>query len=336
MAIRRQKLSRTFGSKSLPFAGTIVSMSDINDTGKIPTSIQQMDQQAELPEAEIPEILVITGMSGAGRSRAAATLEDLGWYVVDNLPPRLLGALAGLVTPGSEIKRIAAVVDVRSREFFKELDKTLDKLVAQKFEYRIMFLDANDSVLVQRYESVRRPHPLQDGGRLLDGIQAERQVLEPLRKRADFYIDTSTLSVHDLSRKIRKGVASVTDKGIHLTVMSFGFKYGLPLDADHVADVRFLPNPYWVAELRKLTGRDEPVRDYVLGREGAKEFIDKYVDLITPILDGYVQELKPYVTLAIGCTGGKHRSVAMTEYFSKQLRERGYDVRTLHRDLGRE
>lgn len=203
-------------------------------------------------------------------------------------------------------------------------------------DYRILFLDASDQVLVQRYESVRRPHPLQGDGRLLDGIAQEREILAPLRRRADMLIDTSDLSVHDLSRQVRKLVATSTESDVHVTVMSFGFKYGLPMDADHVADVRFLPNPYWVTELRNLTGRDAPVRDFVLGINGAREFATKYVDLIHPILDGYVRELKPYVTIAIGCTGGKHRSVAMTEFVSEQLRALGHSVRTLHRDLGRE
>lgn len=307
-------------------------MSDDN----IPAEIPELEQNTARPSIDVPEILIITGMSGAGRSRAAATLEDLGWYVVDNLPPRLLAPMAGLITPTSDVRRLAVVVDVRSRAFFTELRATLESLVEQGISYRLMFLDANDSVLVQRYESVRRPHPLQEGGRLLDGITKERSVLAPLQAAADIYIDTSTLSVHDLSRKIRKELGSTQDKGLHLTVMSFGFKYGLPLDADHVADVRFLPNPYWVTELRHLTGRDEPVRDYVLGRPGATEFIDRYVALIEPILSGYEQELKPYVTFAIGCTGGKHRSVALTELFSAKLRELGHSVRTLHRDLGRE
>lgn len=307
-------------------------MSDDN----IPAEIPELEQNTARPSIDVPEILIITGMSGAGRSRAAATLEDLGWYVVDNLPPRLLAPMAGLITPTSDVRRLVVVVDVRSRAFFTELRATLESLVEQGISYRLMFLDANDSVLVQRYESVRRPHPLQDGGRLLDGITKERSVLAPLQAAADIYIDTSTLSVHDLSRKIRKELGSTQDKGLHLTVMSFGFKYGLPLDADHVADVRFLPNPYWVTELRHLTGRDEPVRDYVLGRPGATEFIDRYVALIEPILSGYEQELKPYVTFAIGCTGGKHRSVALTELFSAKLRELGHSVRTLHRDLGRE
>ena len=312
--------------------------SDINDTGKIPRIVPDLDRDTTLPAAEVPEILIITGMSGAGRSRAAATLEDLGWYVVDNLPPRLLSALAGMMRPGDDkaILRLAAVVDVRSREYFQELVGVLDELQKRKLDYRIMFLDARDDVLVRRFESVRRPHPLQDDGRLLDGIEREREVLTELRNRSDIFIDTSDLNVHDLSRKIRSGLEEAGTDHTHVTIMSFGFKYGLPMDADHVADVRFLPNPHWVSELRHLTGRDEPVSDFVLNIEGAEEFIQGYADLLEPIFDGYQHELKPYVTIAIGCTGGKHRSVAMSEKLGEIMRSRGHNVRNLHRDLGRE
>ncbi|MDP9799988.1 UPF0042 nucleotide-binding protein [Arcanobacterium wilhelmae] len=312
-------------------------MSDINDTSAIPLNeILELDKAATLPDADIPEIVIITGMSGAGRSRASAALEDLGWYVVDNLPPRLLGAMAGLVTSGGGVQRLAAVVDVRSREYFQELSRVLDSLSEANIAYRIMFLDASDAILVRRYEQVRRPHPLQGDGRLMDGIAKERQLLAQLRDRADVYIDTSTLSVHDLARKIRNNVASSSDSAIHLTVMSFGFKYGIPLDADHVVDVRFLPNPYWVSELRHLTGKDAPVANFVLAVDGAREFVDSYVNMLAPILEGYVRELKPYVTVAVGCTGGKHRSVAIAEEISRRMRERGVTVKTLHRDLGRE
>lgn len=315
-----------------------ISHDDINDTSKIPRLVPQLDQAAALPAADIPDILIITGMSGAGRSRAAATLEDIGWYVVDNLPPRLLSALAGLISPvdGQTVRKLAAVVDVRSREYFQELVDVLDQLQERKQDYRIMFLDASDEVLVRRYESVRRPHPLQGDGRLLDGIRQEREVLSQLRTRADIVIDTSNLTVHDLARKIRQNMQEAGEDDPHLTIMSFGFKYGLPMDADHVADVRFLPNPYWVTELRHLTGKDQPVSDFVLGIDGAEEFIAGYADLIDPILEGYKHELKPYVTIAIGCTGGKHRSVAMTERMAQLMRERGHSVRVYHRDLGRE
>ena len=189
---------------------------------------------------------------------------------------------------------------------------------------------------MRRYESVRRPHPLQGDGRLLDGIRLEREVLAQLRTRADMLIDTSSLTVHDLARKIRQNMQEAGEDDPHLTIMSFGFKYGLPMDADHVADVRFLPNPYWVSELRHLTGKDEPVSNFVLSIDGAEEFIGGYANLIDPILEGYKHELKPYVTIAIGCTGGKHRSVAMTERLAELMRARGHSVRVFHRDLGRE
>lgn len=314
----------------------MADMSDINDTASIPIGIPEQDADATLPTNEVPELLIITGMSGAGRSQVGATLEDLDWYVVDNLPPRLLRALAGLITPGAGVQRLAVIVDVRSRSFFAEFQDAIDELRDSGLHMRVFFLDCSDDVLVQRYESVRRPHPLQEGGRLLDGIQAERKLLESLRSRADTIIDTTTFSVHDLSRHIRKLVAAETASDVHVTVMSFGFKYGLPMDADNVADVRFLPNPYWVSELRHLTGHDKPVSDFVLGQDGAADFAASYSELMARILEGYAHELKPYVTIAIGCTGGKHRSVAMAEAVGANLRERGHAVRVIHRDLGRE
>lgn len=309
----------------------------INDTGLIPIGIHTLDEAKQAPDAQQPEVLIITGMSGAGRSRAGATLEDLGWYVVDNLPPRLIKALLGLLTPGASVTKLALVVDVRSRRYFEELADVLSELREAHIVYRVLFLDATDSELVKRYENVRRPHPLQGDGRLLTGITKERQLLKELRRRADVTIDTTGLSVHDLARKIRSFVsAEAADADVHITVMSFGFKYGIPLDADNMIDMRFLPNPYWVTELRHLTGKDKPVRDFVLGIEGAQEFADKFTDLFAGIIAGYKRELKPYVTLAIGCTGGKHRSVAMAEEISRQLRARALAVRTIHRDLGRE
>ena len=303
----------------------------------VPDGIPQLDEETALPPAERAELLLITGMSGAGRSRAAAALEDLDWYVVDNLPPRMLLTLARMMTPvGGGVHRMAAVVDVRSREFFSELLAALDELRNNSVDYRIVFLDATDAELARRFESVRRPHPLQGDGRLLEGIGQERALVEDLRRRADVLIDTTALSVHDLARQVREVVAGEGDRPLRLTVMSFGFKYGLPLDADHVVDVRFLANPYWVSELRHLTGKDDQVRDYVLGQDGAQGFADRYVEAVAPVLDGYVSELKPFVTIAVGCTGGKHRSVAMTEEIARQLRGLGQSVRTLHRDLGRE
>ena len=311
-------------------------MDDINDSGLIPVGIPQQDEEASLPHAELPEMIIVTGMSGAGRTRAADTLEDLDWYVVDNLPPRLLRALARMMTHDGGVHRLAVVVDVRSREFFAELVSILDELHESGLAYRVLFLDCDDDDLVKRYESVRRPHPLQGDRRLLDGIQEERELLKTLRTRSDILIDTSGYSVHDLARKIRALVADEGQSDIRLTVMSFGFKYGLPLDADNVVDVRFLPNPYWVSELRHLTGKDSPVANFVLNKAGGQGFVERYTALLTDILQGYTRELKPFVTIGIGCTGGKHRSVAIAEAISERLRAGGRAVRTIHRDLGRE
>ncbi|MDX5380464.1 MAG: RNase adapter RapZ [Actinomycetes bacterium] len=302
----------------------------------VPEGIPMRDELSTLPAAERPELLVITGMSGAGRTRAAAALEDLNWYVVDNLPPRLLITLATMMRAGDGVSRLAAVVDVRSGEFFNEMVSVIDQIRQTGMEYRIIFLEASDAELVRRFETVRRPHPLQGDGRVLDGIAAERALLQALKNRADVVIDTTELSVHDLARRIRELIDDGAEARLHLTVMSFGFKYGLPLDADHVVDVRFLANPYWVTELRHLTGHDEQVKSYVLSLPGATDFVDRYVEAIEPILGRYSDELKPYVTIAVGCTGGKHRSVAISEEVAARLRRAGHPVRTIHRDLGRE
>ncbi|SEE14316.1 RNase adapter RapZ [Ruania alba] len=303
----------------------------------VPYGIPLLEESTPPPTDDRPEILIITGMSGAGRTRAAAVLEDLDWYVVDNLPPKMIMALAGMMTQADGgVRRLAAVVDVRSREFFSDLVQVLDDLRGARIDYRIVFLDASDEVLVRRFEQVRRPHPLQGDGRMLDGIAEERRLLVHLRSRADETLDTSELSVHDLARAVRDLVANETETALRVTTVSFGFKYGLPLDADHVVDMRFLKNPYWVNELRHLTGKDEPVRDYVLGLPGAEEFVQRWVAAIEPVLDGYIQEQKPYVTIAVGCTGGKHRSVAVSEAIATALRAQGRTVRTVHRDLGRE
>lgn len=304
----------------------------------VPHGIPAIDQATPpVAPAMRPEMIVVTGMSGAGRSRAAHALEDLDWYVVDNLPPQLLPALAGMMTSvGAGVHRLAAVVDVRSREFFASLLKYLGELREGGVSVRLIFLDASDPILVRRFESSRRPHPLQGGGTLLDGIAHERTLLAGLRGMADDVIDTTNLSVHDLSRRIRELVASESDLALRVTVMSFGFKYGIPVDADHVLDVRFIPNPYWVTELRHLTGKDAPVAEYVFRQEGAADFVDGYADLLAPALPHYVDELKPNVTIAVGCTGGKHRSVASAERIGARLRARGLGVVVQHRDLGRE
>ena len=308
----------------------------VDDAPAVPNGVPDRDGTREVPPSEEPELLIITGMSGAGKSRAASALEDLNWYVVDNLPPRLLITFASMMRAGDSAPRLAAVVDVRSREYFKEINSVIRHLQTMKMPYRIIFLDAENEELVRRYETNRRPHPLQQGGRLLDGINRERAMLKPLRDRADVLIDTSNTSVHDLSRRVRSEVQDPGETKLHLTIMSFGFKHGLPVDAENVLDVRFLANPYWVNELRNLTGLDEDVSEYVLNRPGAREFVDNYVKLILPVLGGYLEELKPYVTIAVGCTGGRHRSVAISEEIAHQLREAGHLVRTVHRDVGRE
>lgn len=285
-----------------------------------------------------PEIVIITGMSGAGRSTAAKSLEDLEWFVVDNLPPGLLATMADLAgRVQGAVPRIAAVVDVRSRAFTTDLHSSIAELEARGVHPRVVFLEASDDALVRRFESVRRPHPLQSDGRLVDGIAREREVLLEVRGEADLVIDTSDLNVHELRAKMVTFFGDVTGEPmLRATVVSFGYKYGLPVDADLVVDCRFLPNPHWVPELRPLTGRDAAVRDYVLAQRGAKEFLDAYTEVLRLLAQGYEREGKHYVTLAIGCTGGKHRSVAMAEQFANRLRGEGLDVQVAHRDLGRE
>ncbi len=305
----------------------------------VPHGIPLLDQKAQNESgenSETQEVVIVTGRSGAGRTQAANALEDLDWYVVDNIPPSLLPTLAGMMTSsGSGVHRLAAVVDVRGGEFFEDLERVLDELRAQDISYRLVYLEASDAELIRRFESNRRPHPLQGDGTLLDGLARERELLAPLRSRADAIIDTTNLSVHELSRHMRDEIAGEGDRPVQITVQSFGFKHGLPLDSEYVADVRFLANPYWVGELRHLTGRDEAVAEYVLDQEGAREFAQTYVKLIEGTLDGFRRELKPFVTVAIGCTGGRHRSVAMIEYIAKLLREDGHQVQVIHRDVGR-
>jgi UPF0042 nucleotide-binding protein len=283
------------------------------------------------------ELTVVTGLSGAGRSEAAKAFEDMGWFVVDNLPPSLLGTMAELVTRSQgAVSQVAVVVDVRGRAFFSDLRAGLDELGGKGVTRRILFLEASDEVLVRRFEHVRRPHPLQGEGRLVDGIERERELLAELRGEADLVIDTSDLNVHELRAKIEQAFAPDTGPGIRATVVSFGFKYGLPVDADLVVDCRFLPNPHWEPELRPYTGKEQVIRDYVLGQPAATEFLDRYADLLGLLVTGYQHEGKRYLTLAVGCTGGKHRSVVMAEELSARLAKTGADVRVVHRDLGRE
>lgn len=284
------------------------------------------------------EVAVVTGLSGAGRSTAAKCLEDLGWFVVDNLPPELIATMVELGAQArGAITKVAVVMDVRSRAFTDDLSSIIKDLDARGYKPRVLFLEATDAVLVRRFEQVRRGHPLQGDGRLIDGITAERQMLAPLREEADLVLETSALSVHDLRAKIEDAFGSEAAMQTRVTVLSFGYKYGLPMDADLVMDVRFLPNPFWIPELRDHTGLDAEVRNYVLSQEGAEEFLDRYHQLLRLIGAGYRREGKRYLTLAVGCTGGKHRSVAISEELSRLLsNEDGMAVKVVHRDLGRE
>ncbi|WP_242609525.1 RNase adapter RapZ [Agromyces ramosus] len=282
-------------------------------------------------------MLIVTGMSGAGRSTVGNALEDLGWYVVDNLPPQMLRPLVELVErAGASLPRIAAVVDVRGRDFFSELQDIIQAL-RTGVNVRVVFLDATDAVLVRRFESVRRPHPLQGNGTLLDGIGAERTRLAELRESSDIVVDTSDLNIHQLATLITETFAEAGRAGLHVTMLSFGFKYGLPADADLVADARFLPNPFWIPELRHLNGEDPEVADYVLSQPGAHEFIDAYAAALEPVLSGYQRENKRHATIAVGCTGGKHRSVAIVRELAERIgRFPGVAVSVKHRDRGRE
>ena len=282
------------------------------------------------------ELALVTGMSGAGRSTAARALEDLGWFVIDNLPPNLLRPAVELAASGSDISRMAVVVDVRGGTFFRTLRRALDELPQDGVEVRTLFLEASDEALVRRFESSRRPHPLQGGQRITDGLQAERALLGDLRANADVVIDTTTINVHDLRRKIEAAFCEPGERALRATVTSFGFKYGLPVDADLVADVRFLPNPHWDPSLRPMSGLEGPVSAYVLDQPPAAAFLDAYSGLIELMRPGYLEEGKRYLTVAVGCTGGKHRSVAMAEALAERLRAAGMPTLVTHRDLGRE
>ena len=294
-------------------------------------------QEKAAVEGPPTDIVIITGMSGAGRSTTAKSLEDLDWYVIDNLPPGLLPTMTDLaMRAGRTLPRIAAVMDVRSRAFSTDLASSIRELGSRGVRPRVLVLEASDETLVRRFENVRRPHPLQEDGRVVDGIAAERQMLSGIREEADLVLDTSLLNVHELRARVRDFFGTGTAAELRVSVVSFGFKYGLPVDADLVADCRFLPIPRWVDSLAPLTGQDDRVRDYVLKQPGAEEFLKAYTDALRITFDGYGRQGKQYVTLAIGCTGGKHRSVTMAEEIGLRLEEAGLGVQVVHRDLGRE
>lgn len=290
-----------------------------------------------MPESVAHDVLIVTGMSGAGRSTVANALEDLGWYVVDNLPPQMLRPLVDLaVHPGSALPRIAAVVDVRGGRLFADLAAIIREL-RERSSLRVVFLEATDAALVRRFEQVRRPHPLQEGGTLLDGIAHERERMIEVRELADIIIDTTEFNIHQLATTVTEIFSAQGSPGVKVTVESFGFKYGTPADADIVADARFLPNPYWQPELRASTGLDPSVSDYVLAQEGAVDFLDAFEAMLRPVLSGYARENKRHATIAIGCTGGKHRSVALVQQLADRLsRLPSLSVTVKHRDLGRE
>ncbi len=279
------------------------------------------------------DIALITGMSGAGRSGTADVLEDLGWYVVDNLPTALIGTIIDLAAkPGSDIARLALV---GGRQHGTLLEK-IGEVRASGHRVRVVFLDASTPELVRRYDATRRRHPLADQvDGLVESIELERERLDPARAAADLVIDTTDLNVHQLKDRIVDAFSSSTDSRLQVSVESFGFKHGLPLDADMVLDVRFLPNPHWVPDLRPLTGHDPKVRDHVLETAAGSEFVDRLDDLLVSLLPQYEKEGRSYLTVAIGCTGGRHRSVATAEEIASRLRGRGVAVRVAHRDVAR-
>lgn len=284
---------------------------------------------------DLRQFVLITGMTGAGRGTAAKVLEKLGFYVIDNIPPQLLGDAVRTMAQAPDIDRLAVVIDARSRAFFSDLTSTLERLHDEGYIARTLFLEASDEVLVRRQEAARRPHPLSVEGRLMDGFDRERELLQRIRGRADIVIDTTNLNVHQLTQRVRAAFED-EDDGLRATVVTFGFKYGIPIDADLVADLRFLPNPFWVDELRPLSGLDEPVKVHVLGQDRAGEFLAKYEDVVSLLTGGFLREDKHFLTIAFGCTGGRHRSVAMAEAFADRLRANGVKTLVVHRDLGRE
>lgn len=284
--------------------------------------------------ADTLELVIITGMSGAGKTVAVRSFEDLGYYCIDNMPPTLLPTFWELMKESGKITKIALVIDLRTREFFSELEEVINQLKdTQSVATKILFLEADDEALVSRYKESRRSHPLAMDGLLTDGIDRERELLADIRTRANFVIDTSSIAPRELKKMIVNNFASDDHVPFHVEVMSFGFKHGNPIEADVLIDVRFLPNPYYLPEMRALTGQDKPVYDYVMEQPATATFYEKFMDLITFCLPGYKSEGKKSVIIAIGCTGGQHRSVALAERIAEQLKQDNYIVNLSHRDI---
>ncbi|CAB0557622.1 RNase adaptor protein RapZ [Corynebacterium diphtheriae] len=288
------------------------------------------------PRTEIPPV-VITGLSGAGLSSAARVLEDMGWYVTQNIPSQFVVQLVELCAdPHSPVDKIAIVSDVRSKEFSGSLEEVISELSGLGLKPLVVFMDARNDVLIKRFDNLRRTHPLQGSGTLLVGIEREREIMNQIKESADVVIDTSDLSIHDLRRSIELNFNGIANKLQHVTVQSFGFKHGSPRDTDLLIDVRFLPNPFWVPELRPFRGTDKPVSDYVLADEGAQKFLDNFTRMLRDMRPGFKHEGKNFITVSVGCTGGHHRSVAIAEELARRLREvPDLDVSVNHRDIAR-
>lgn len=283
--------------------------------------------------AESLQLVIISGMSGAGKTVAVQSFEDLGYFCIDNMPPALLPKFSELVEESGKIKKVALVIDLRSRAFYDEIMDMLVNLDNTDFvSTRILFLDASNEELVSRYKETRRSHPLAMEGRVMDGVRKERELLAPLKDRASYVIDTSTLTPRELRESIFDKFETDQDETFHIEMLSFGFKYGLPIDADIVMDVRFLPNPYYIPELKKLTGLDKPVADYVMQQPATEAFYQQFLSMLESIMPGYEAEGKSSLTIAIGCTGGQHRSVALTQRIGEALAKH-YKVHISHRDI---
>ncbi len=331
------------GSKNLTSAETSTDTQDVPDTSVDDTSVDMSPSNLTNKEISeitnnMPELVILTGMSGAGRTEAMHVFEDLGYFCIDNLPSSLIGEVIKLTDlPGQShgAPRVAVVCDARNRTYFDDLKGELDKLRKQGVDYRIVFLEANDEKLIARYKSSRRRHPLcEDGMTIVQGIQRERSLLYDIRENAHHIIDTTDMLPQKLRTHLRELFAThEAREGMSVSVYSFGFKHGAALDADIVMDVRFLPNPYWNPELRKYTGLDAPVRDFVMFNVQTEEFLEKWKSLLDTVMPGYVEEGKQQLAIAIGCTGGQHRSVALAEATGLYLRTHGYRTSIAHRDL---